>query len=202
MRREARRRQIMRKAEALFSSKRFHEITLDEVALTARVGKGTIYRYFENKEDLYTQTVVSGLDELRELLERKDPVSAPFRGRLLTVCREISDFYQSRRSLFRMMQAEEIRLSGSKGPQHSTWAEHGDKIFSIVERILQEGVREGMVRDDIPPAVLGRFLLGMVRTRVRNMNSIPEEIQGYEVLIDLFLTGASRPGKPGDHHDG
>ena len=141
------------------------------------------------------------LDELRELLERKDPVGAPFRGRLLTVCREISDFYQSRRSLFRMMQAEEIRLSGSMGRKHSTWAEHREKILSIVERILQEGVKEGKVRGDIPPAVLGSFLLGMIRTRVRSMDLIPEELRAYEALVDLFLSGASGSENRINHPD-
>jgi AcrR family transcriptional regulator len=186
----------MRNAEALFSSKRFHEITLDDVALAAQVGKGTIYRYFENKEDLYTQTVVAGLNELRDLLDRKVSESAPFRDQLLVVCREISEFYQSRRSLFRMMQAEEIRLSGSRGRQHSAWIEHGKEILSIVEKVLQDGVKEGSVRGDIPPGVLGSFLLGMIRTRVRSLGSIPEDLREYEVLVDLFLMGASGSKKP------
>lgn len=191
MRKSAKRQHIMRNAEALFSSRRFHEITLDDVALAARVGKGTIYRYFENKEDLYTQTVVAGLNELRDLLDGKVSPNAPFRDRLLVVCREISEFYRSRRSLFRMMQAEEIRLSGSRGRQHSTWVEHGKEILSIVEKVLREGVYEGSVRGDIPPGVLGSFLLGMIRTRVRNLESIPEDLREYEVLVDLFLMGAS-----------
>lgn len=196
---ERKKRNIMRKAEVLFASRRFHEITLDEVALAAGIGKGTIYRYFDSKEALYNQTVVAGLDELGDLLERKDPVNAPFRDRLLAVCRVIGDFYQGRRSLFRMIQAEEIRLSGGRGLQHSTWTEHRKKILSLLETILLEGVKEGRVRGDITPAILGSFLLGMIRTRARNMDSIPEGQREYEVLVDLFLSGASGNG---GHHAG
>ena len=36
-------RRIMEAAERLFTSRRFHEITLEEVAQAAKVGKGTIY---------------------------------------------------------------------------------------------------------------------------------------------------------------
>ncbi len=186
----------MRKSEVLFASRRFHEITLDEVAIAAGIGKGTIYRYFDSKEALYSQTVVAGLDELTDLLERKVPLNAPFRDRLLAVCREMGDFYQGRRSLFRMIQAEEIRLSGGRGPQHSAWTEHRKKILSILETILLDGVKEGKVRGDVPPAVLGSFLLGMIRTRARNMDSIPEQLRGYETLVDLFLSGASGPEEP------
>jgi len=191
---EYKKRQIMRKSEVLFASRRFHEITLDEVAAAAGVGKGTIYRYFDSKEALYSQTVVAGLEELRDLLERKVPSDAPFRDRLLAVCREISDFHQNRRSLFRMIQAEEVRLSGERGHQHSTWIEHREKILSILERILQDGVREGRVRVDIPPSILGGFLLGMIRTRVRSLEAMPEELRGYDILVDVFLSGASGPG--------
>lgn len=191
---EQKKRQIMRKSEVLFASRRFHEITLDEVAAAAGVGKGTIYRYFDSKEALYSQTVVAGLEELRDLLERKVPSDVPFRDRLLAVCREIGDFYQNRRSLFRMMQAEEVRLSGGRGRQHSTWIEHREKILSILERIIEDGVRQGSVRDDIPPSILGGFLLGMIRTRVRSMEAIPEELRGYDILVDVFLSGASGPG--------
>ena len=43
----------MRAAEKLFTSRRYHEISLDAVVQEARVGKGTIYRYFQSKDDLF-----------------------------------------------------------------------------------------------------------------------------------------------------
>ena len=46
---------IMRAAERLFHNRRFHEVTLEEVAEAAQVGKGTIYRYFADKDDLFFQ---------------------------------------------------------------------------------------------------------------------------------------------------
>jgi len=44
------------RVEKLFTSRRFHKITVDDVAQAAQVGKGTIYRYFQNKDDLFSQT--------------------------------------------------------------------------------------------------------------------------------------------------
>jgi AcrR family transcriptional regulator len=194
MKADKRRKHIMLRAEALFASKRFHEITMDDVALAARVGKGTIYRYFENKEDLYTQTVVSGLDEMSGLLERKVPWGDCFMVQITEACGLLSEFYYRRISLFRMIQTEEIRFSEPQARYHRTWSERNLKLLLILERIILNGIEEGAVRNDIPPLTLGRFLLGMMRTRVRHMDSIPEDLRGNEILVDLFLNGAAVSG--------
>ncbi len=65
------RQQIMLAAERLFLGRPFHEVTTDQVAHEAHVGKGTIYRYFKSKDDLFFETAHRGFDELCELLHRE-----------------------------------------------------------------------------------------------------------------------------------
>ncbi len=60
---------ILQAAAELFTEKDFHQVLMEEVALRARVGKGTLYRYFPTKEDLYFATIFAGWDRLREELE-------------------------------------------------------------------------------------------------------------------------------------
>jgi AcrR family transcriptional regulator len=40
-------------AAKLFGTQRFHEVRMEDIALEAVVGKGTLYRYFKDKEELY-----------------------------------------------------------------------------------------------------------------------------------------------------
>ena len=49
---EQRRAEILEAALGLFSSKGFHDTTMEEVAKEAGVAKGTIYLYFQSKEHL------------------------------------------------------------------------------------------------------------------------------------------------------
>jgi AcrR family transcriptional regulator len=49
---EARRNQILEAAAGVFADKGFHRATTKEIASAAGVSEGTIYNYFENKEDL------------------------------------------------------------------------------------------------------------------------------------------------------
>ena len=92
---------IMQAAEQLFRTRQFHEITLDEVARVADVGKGTIYLYFSDKEDLFFQTAVAGYDEMCKLLLKKVADELTFDETLLQTCTTISDFFRRRRPLFR-----------------------------------------------------------------------------------------------------
>ena len=49
---EARRMQIIQAAATLFASKGFHRTTTRDIAEAAEVSEGTLYNYFENKDDL------------------------------------------------------------------------------------------------------------------------------------------------------
>jgi len=190
MARRDKRHEIMLAAEKLSSTRRFHEITTDEVAEAARVGKGTIYRYFQDKDDLFFQTAVSGFDFLCDLVRRKVPEAAPFREQLLEACREIGTFFTRRRQLFRMMQAEDFRMALVGGSMLDRWVAHRKQLVAAVADVIRKGVAEKAVRRDLPPEVLADFLLGMLRTRARDLESAPEAIKRYEVVLDLFYRGA------------
>ena len=55
-----RRKIILEEAARLFSAKRFDEVLMDYIAQQAGVGKGTIYTYFADKEELYFAVVFKG----------------------------------------------------------------------------------------------------------------------------------------------
>jgi len=189
-----RREAIMRAAEKLFTGPRFHEITLDHVVEEAGVGKGTVYRYFENKDDLFFQTATRGFDEMCELLVRKVPEEAPFADRLLSACVEIAAFFKRRRKLFRMMQSEEARMHWRRPEIRERWLARRRRLVAAVAEILRQGVRDGKVRRDVRPDVLAAFLLGMLRARARDMTDVPERERSLKRVVDLFLAGAGHCG--------
>jgi len=194
MMRRDRRQEIMQAAEGLFTSRRYHEVTTDDIAQAARVGKGTIYRYFADKDDLFFQVAMSGFDELCELLRERVPENGRFAEQLLSACAEIPRFFERRSQLFRMMQVEEMRMHWCDSALRARWMEHRKNLVAAVAEILRKGVEEGAVRDDIPCVALASFLLGMLRTRARDLADAPEELRRDQLIVDLFRNGA-RQGK-------
>lgn len=186
------RHEIMKAAERLFTNRRFHEITMADIARAAGVGKGTIYEHFQDKNDLFFQVTTSGFDDLCELLHRRVPEEAPFADQLLDVCLAISRFFESRRQLLRMMQSEGARMLWFKGTMRERWVEKRRKLLGAVAAVIAKGVNEGTMRADIPPEVLAGFLLGMLRTRAHELADAPDEARRLDLLVDLFCTGARR----------
>jgi TetR/AcrR family fatty acid metabolism transcriptional regulator len=184
------RQQIMQAAERLFTSRRFHEITLNSVAAEAGVAKGTIYGYFKDKDDLFFQTSTSGFDELCKLIDRKAPDGTPFPRMLLGACRAINVFFQRRRQLMQMMQSEDGRMWYCQGNLRQRWLQKRKGLLSSVARVIAKGIEEGHLRKDVSPEVLAGLLLGMLRARARDLTDAPSAMRSDEVIVDLFCNGA------------
>jgi AcrR family transcriptional regulator len=182
---------MMRAAEDLFSRRRFHEITLDDLIRQAGVGKGTVYRYFRDKDDLFFQTAVRGFDEVCELLEGAASDSAPFTKQLLVACERISAFFRRRRPLFRMMHSEEFRVRSCKGELRSRWMIHRKRMALAMAEVLRRGVEEGVIREDIPADALASVLLGMLRTHARDLAETLGQSRSLRTIVELFLRGAA-----------
>jgi AcrR family transcriptional regulator len=183
------REQIMQAAEKLFAGRRLHEVTLDDVAREAHVGKGTIYTYFKDKDDLFFQVATAGFEELCDLLQRRVAGEAPFREQLLQACGAISAFFSGRRRLSRMMQTEEARMPLCRGSLRERWHQRRQRLVESLGKILRKGQLEGLVRRDVADQALASLLLGLLRTRARNLGE-DRGVIGDDLLVDLFLRGA------------
>src|SRR3954447_18375101 len=62
------RSQLLDAAEEVFGRKGFHETTLKEVAELAEFSVGSVYSFFENKDDLFRQMFVRRGNEFMALL--------------------------------------------------------------------------------------------------------------------------------------
>ena len=192
------RKKIMQAAEKLFTKRRFHEITMDMVANAAGVGKGTIYRYFRDKNDVFFQVTLSGFDELCEIVRSEVPADTPFKERLMKACVQISGFFEGRRQLFRMIQSEEGRMYWFHGAPRERWMSQRAKLVGVVAEIIETGISEGLVRDDVPADVLAMLLLGMLRAGMRELGDQRQARGIQEFIISLFLTGVLKQGGAGE----
>src|SRR6516165_7991581 len=77
LRDENKRRLIVQTAVKLFSEQPFHKVRLDDVAEAAGVGKGTVYIYFKNKEELYYSLVYEGFAEMIDGLHTRVAQAGP-----------------------------------------------------------------------------------------------------------------------------
>jgi AcrR family transcriptional regulator len=73
----ATRRAISVVADRLFLERGFDNVTVDEIAEAADVGRMTVFNHFPRKEDMFFDRDEEGREILREALRRRDPSVAP-----------------------------------------------------------------------------------------------------------------------------
>lgn len=68
--REARRDSILDAAGLIFARKGYHEATLEEIADTAELAKGTLYNYYKDKQDIFISLARRSLQEFKDDLKQ------------------------------------------------------------------------------------------------------------------------------------
>ena len=181
--------QIRKAAERLFASGRYHEVTLDDVCKKAGVGKGTVYRYFKDKEDLFWQVIASGHGELAASVEAVAQEEADPGTGLRKAVGRVAEFFRERGNLFRLVWSEQFRGSPRRRKLRRHWGTRDEKVIAVVAGFLAQGIEQGDYETDLSPEVAARLLLGMVRTALRNRGIMPEGACPTESVISLFEKG-------------
>ncbi len=180
---------ILRAAEQLFVSRGFDQVTLDEVSRKAHVGKGTIYLHFANKEDLYAQVILCGLDEICEEIGKHAAGCQTPDEKLFATAKALRDFYRRRRGLIRALYTEEFRRKLSCKSLHDDLHERQQRLVRQVGAIISAGAKSGAFRSDVPPMVTARVFLASLREAARTNHTNRSPPVSLNRLLGLFLDG-------------
>jgi AcrR family transcriptional regulator len=178
---------ILKVAARLFASHRFHEARMEDIAAAAEVGKGTLYRYFKDKEELYLALLARGAEGMLERLHDGLALATTPRDRLVAVVEAYIEYFDEHPHLFDLIQhAEVMHKSQTEFPWQRTRAEN----IRLVKDILVEGEKAGAFHlVDVDLAVL--LLLGGVRSVIR-FGRLPRQPGLASSIVDCFLHGSAR----------
>jgi TetR/AcrR family transcriptional regulator len=184
-----RKRQILEGAAHLFSSSRFDEVLMDDIALEAGVAKGTLYSYFSDKEELYFAVVFEGLARLNEQLQaRAQRQTAPPETQLREIAHGLVSFLRQNSFFFQLMSIEDSKSETGKGINRKRWHEERRKQLAVIEAVLQQGAEQG-VFDVRYPKTEARIFRDMVRSVLLGADSAMSETEMVEVILRIFLKG-------------
>jgi AcrR family transcriptional regulator len=178
---------ILSAAARLFATQRFHEARMEDIASAAGVGKGTLYRYFKDKEELFLALLDRAAAGLRKRIDEGLAAAAGPRARLVAMIDGILEYFDAYPYLFDLLQHAEAR-------QHSGTLVNWQKMrIANIQRsleILEDGRRAGLW--DVPdPETPVLMLLGGLRAVLR-FGSSPRPARLAQRIIEDFLHGASR----------
>jgi AcrR family transcriptional regulator len=200
--------EILHAALGLFNRDDWQSVTIEEVAQASEIGKGTIYKHFPSKEDIYARLALNFNRKLLERLRAIDP-GLDVIGRLRAVIRVFWETHLHSQEYHRLVQyceREDFRRNISEGTREEIRhldAEFADLVTSLVEQGRGEGVFNGtksppMMMFGAQAALIGAIRL--VRGECKQMvQASPEEF--LEEITTFIIAGLTndRPVASGPH---
>lgn len=192
------RQEILRAAETIFTRHDFHEVLMEDVAHECGVGKGTLYRYFPSKHDLYLAVMFEGIGALRDDLQvalRKPGEPAE---KIKYIVRCILSHFWDRRFFFALIHRNEDK---PQDPDGREWLRRRAEIVDIVQRTLEEAIAAGHMRA-LSPRIAAEMLLGMVRgvNRYHGRHDTLEDMVG--AVVKVFWHGVAVDSPRVREHNG
>ena len=159
---------------------------MEDIAAAAGVGKGTIYRYFKDKEELYMALLARAAEQLwQRLQESVDSASGP-RERLEAIIATLIHYFDEQPHLFDVIQHAEVQGRVEVG---SPWHQYRENVMELVLDTFEAGKEADLfcIRD---PELGMLLLLGSLRAIVR-FSDPPRDPDLAEHIVDGFLNGHS-----------
>ena len=181
---------ILRVSRDLFARFGLKKTTVEEIARFARIGKGTIYHYFESKERIFAEVIEEEREFLKkkvwEAINREDSPQGKLKAFLLTKLKylvRLSNYYGALRDKYleRYSVIEKARR------------ESFEEELKIVRSILEEGVRKAIFSvENLPLTALAivSSLRGLEYSLALEEGIWTED--NLEALLRVLLRGLER----------
>lgn len=183
---EHRREEILNAAQMVFFEKGLQNSTMDEIAERAELSKGTLYLYYNSKEDLYLAVMLRGFEILHELCARTVEKSRGPLEAMWSLGTAYYEFFDSQRNFFRMFnflqfpalhkQVSLEMMEMCNGQTQKTW--------DLAIDVFRRGIEQKIFRSDINPVEAALILwssANSILTRVDN------ECDRWKTMLNIDL---------------
>ena len=191
---------ILNQAISIFAADGFARGDVQTIADAAGVGKGTVYRYFGNKLDLfYACTLEIGKRVDEQVLAAIGKVDAPL-DKVRTAFMVYTNFFETSPEYLELWVQDRAEFRGFKPESHY---QYHNKMIDAFAAILQQAVDSGEIWPvDARKTViaLANLLLGnLVYTCCHDFSEGKKETAAgmAEFAVDVFIRGLRKNPKPG-----
>jgi AcrR family transcriptional regulator len=183
---QSRREQILDAAAKLFAEHGYADTDTQLLADKLGVGKGTVYRYFPSKQDIFLATADRVMRNLREQVDAsivgiEDPLD-----RIAEAIRAYLAFFADHPDSVELLMQERAQFKDRKKP---TYFEHREANIERWRALYRALIAEGRIRDmpvERITDVLGDLVYGTMFTNYFIGRRKPFEAQAQDILDIVF----------------
>jgi AcrR family transcriptional regulator len=187
-----RREEILEAATRLFAARGWAGMDVQHAADALGVGKGTVYRYFPTKRDLFLAAVDRAMRLLKEAVDAAAEAAEAPLAQVEGAIRAYLAFFDAHPEFVELLIQERAEFKDRKQP---TYFVHREANLGRWRALFDGLIRDGLVRDVPVERILevtGNLLYGTMFTnffagRRRDLRAQAED------LLDVVLNGALTP---------
>lgn len=189
---ETRRREILTEARQIVATHGMHGLTTKTLARATGVSEGALYRHFKGKDDI----LLGLIDDIEETLFEKLEEAKEEGGSVLERLERLLEThlsYSERRRGVSFVVISEVLLNGDQRLKQRMQTVIG-RYLRLVQALLEEGVAEGQVKQNIDPSAAALAFFGLVQAtitlwRLTSTKSTPSE--RFDALWRVYRNGVA-----------
>lgn len=157
-------RRIFDSAKRLYEEMPFDEVTVDNIVEAAEVAKGSFYVHYNSKDELLAELLddyVLKVDEGYKYQISEYPTGAKATYMLMDTAAKIADVMEHKIGYFLIRIVYRLRLT--KENDLKSVVNYNTNLYSLIEEIINVGVKQGEFVSDAPAKTLAKSFIYMFR---------------------------------------
>jgi len=188
-----RRALILNSARELLFEKGLNATTVNQIARISELSVGSIYSYFNSKEEIFAALQEEGLDILCEMISKVQNEDLSPGEKLKMISRAYMEFSEKHKNYFDIinyfLSSPEMIFPDNLKYQID---KHGDMILSVLDKVIMDGVDDNVFVSDRPrenSLMLWSLIHGLIqfkKLKATVLDGIDYESL-YEKSVDQYI---------------
>jgi AcrR family transcriptional regulator len=190
-----RRAAILEQAGKIFAAKGFHDTTVAEIAGASGFAIGTLYQFFESKEQLYTVVLTEKLGMMYAGIQKAVDEETDLLMKIDTLVATQFRFVENNAefcSIF--VRGDHLSLSEGSVELRRQMVSDYAVYVSFIEGVIRDGIRAGILKK-MDPRMMAAALTGIINSYASKWLTVAEGaslMDNVQFVVDIFLQGVKK----------
>ena len=182
---------ILDAAITVFAKNGFFQSTVSQIAREAGVADGTIYLYFENKDDILFQFFAFKTKQIFDQFQKVVNEGVTAEAKLRNLIKTHLGEFQTNMDMAIVFQAETRQVRQSEAIRVHV-LEIARKYREVIGMIIEDGQREGVMRKDLYLGLVKTYITGAIDEVINSWvlaDGKYDLVSMADPLVDLYVKG-------------
>jgi AcrR family transcriptional regulator len=190
-----RRAAILEQAGKIFAAKGFHNTTVAEIAGASGFAVGTLYQFFESKEQLYTLVLTEKLEMMYAGVQKAVGEETDLLRKIDTLVATQFRFVENNAEFCNIfVRGDYLSLAEGSMELRKRMVTDYAVYVSFIEGVMRAGISAGILKK-MDPRMMAAALTGIINSYASRWLTVAEGaplMDNVRLVVDIFLQGVQK----------